>query len=99
MTPLFACGTFGQYPIVSYSWAAVVDPCRAQSNQPIQILKEARDAVQALHVDSATITTGSIDGHVRTYDLRKGELRSDFIGRRPILPLSLFRQSQALQSL
>jgi mitogen-activated protein kinase organizer 1 len=25
--------------------------------------------------------TGSVDGHVRTYDLRKGELRSDFIGR------------------
>ena len=25
--------------------------------------------------------TGSVDGHVRTYDLRKGELRADYIGR------------------
>ena len=25
--------------------------------------------------------SGSVDGHVRTYDLRKGELRADYIGR------------------
>ena len=25
--------------------------------------------------------SGSVDGHVRTYDLRKGELRTDYIGR------------------
>ena len=25
--------------------------------------------------------TGSVDGHVRTYDLRKGELRADYLGR------------------
>ena len=31
--------------------------------------------------------TGSVDGHVRTYDLRKGELRSDFIGRTSPSPL------------
>lgn len=30
--------------------------------------------------------TGSVDGHVRTYDLRKGELRSDFIGRKSSFP-------------
>jgi len=30
--------------------------------------------------------TGSVDGHVRTYDLRKGELRSDFIGRTSLFP-------------
>ena len=53
-----------------------------QSRQPIQVLEEARDAVQTIHISSNTITTGSVDGHVRTYDLRKGELRSDFIGRK-----------------
>jgi len=53
----------------------------AQSRQAIQVLEEARDAVQTIHVGSTFITTGSVDGHVRTYDLRKGELRSDFIGR------------------
>ncbi|KAF9024837.1 WD40 repeat-like protein [Hymenopellis radicata] len=53
---------------------------RAQNRAPIQILEEARDAVQTVCIDSTTIITGSTDGHVRTYDLRKGELRSDFIG-------------------
>lgn len=54
---------------------------RSQSRVPIQILEEARDAVQTLHVDSTTIITGSVDGYVRTYDLRKGELRADFVGQ------------------
>ncbi|KIK80421.1 hypothetical protein PAXRUDRAFT_238585 [Paxillus rubicundulus Ve08.2h10] len=53
---------------------------RSQSRVPIQILEEARDAVQTLHVDSTTIIAGSVDGYVRTYDLRKGELRADFVG-------------------
>ncbi|RDB24847.1 WD repeat domain-containing protein 83 [Hypsizygus marmoreus] len=53
---------------------------RSQNRQAIQVLDEARDAVQTLHVGSTTIIAGSVDGHVRTYDLRKGELRSDYIG-------------------
>ncbi len=59
---------------------------RAQARSPIQVLEEARDAVQTLHVGSTSIVTGSVDGYVRTYDLRKGELRSDFIGRELIVP-------------
>jgi mitogen-activated protein kinase organizer 1 len=55
---------------------------RAQNRQAIQILDEARDAVQTIHVGHSEIITGSVDGHVRTYDLRKGELRSDFMGRK-----------------
>ncbi|KAJ2911769.1 hypothetical protein MD484_g8642, partial [Candolleomyces efflorescens] len=53
---------------------------RAQARQSIQTLEEARDAVQTLYVGSTYLISGSVDGHVRTYDLRKGELRSDFIG-------------------
>ena len=33
--------------------------------------------------------TGSVDGHVRTYDLRKGELRADYLGRESIISYSL----------
>lgn len=54
---------------------------RAQSRQAIQVLDEARDAVQTIHVGPTYLIAGSVDGHVRTYDLRMGELRSDFIGR------------------
>lgn len=55
--------------------------CRAMGRQPIQVLDEARDAIQTMHVGPTSIITGSVDGHVRTYDLRKGELRTDYIGR------------------
>lgn len=54
---------------------------RSQNRSPIQVLDDARDAVQALHVSSGTIFTGSVDGHVRIYDLRMGQLRSDYLGR------------------
>ena len=54
----------------------------SSSRVPIQILEEARDAVQTIHVGPTTITAGSIDGHVRVYDLRKGELRADYLGRK-----------------
>lgn len=53
---------------------------RSQSYKPIQTLEDARDAVQTLHVGPTFVITGSVDGHVRTYDLRMGELRSDYIG-------------------
>ncbi|KAG2015659.1 guanine nucleotide binding protein beta subunit, variant 2 [Coprinopsis cinerea AmutBmut pab1-1] len=53
---------------------------QAQSRQAIQTLEEARDTIQTLHVGPTFVIAGSVDGHVRTYDLRKGELRSDFLG-------------------
>lgn len=65
---------------------ALLTPSRAQSRQAIQSLDEAKDSIQALHVGPTYIMTGSVDGHVRTYDLRKGELRSDFIGRTSLFP-------------
>ena len=55
--------------------------CRSQIRQPIQTLEDARDAVQTIYVGKTYIVTGSVDGHVRTYDLRMGELRTDFFGR------------------
>lgn len=55
---------------------------RAQARTPIQSLEEAKDAIQTIYVGSGEIISGSVDGHVRTYDLRKGQLTSDYLGRR-----------------
>ena len=52
----------------------------SQSRQPIQTLDDARDAIQSLYVGNTYILTGSVDGHIRTYDLRMGELRADYLG-------------------
>jgi len=68
---------------------------RSMQRQPIQILDEARDAVQTMHVGPTSIITGSVDGHVRTYDLRKGELRADYIGH-PITSILPTADSQTL---
>jgi mitogen-activated protein kinase organizer 1 len=65
----------------------------SQNRQPIQILEEARDSVQALYVGSSRIMSGSVDGHVRTYDLRKGELRADYIGRTCATEHYIFRNT------
>ncbi|KAI0245837.1 hypothetical protein BJV78DRAFT_1136771, partial [Lactifluus subvellereus] len=52
-----------------------------QNRQPIQALEEARDSAQTPHVGSSRIMSGPVDGHGRTYDLGKGELRTDYIRR------------------
>jgi mitogen-activated protein kinase organizer 1 len=61
---------------------------RSQNRTPIQILDDAKDAIQTLHIRGPRIITGSVDGHVRTYDLRMGQLRADNLGRAapPLLP-------------
>lgn len=54
---------------------------RSRSNQPIQVLKEAKDSVTGVHIVQddvqALIRSSSVDGIVRTYDLRKGVVHCD----------------------
>lgn len=68
---------------------------KSQSYKPIQTLDDSRDAVQALVLGSGSIITGSVDGHIRTYDLRMGELRSDYMGS-PVVGLALSSDGQTL---
>ncbi|KAI0700939.1 nuclear mRNA splicing protein [Cytidiella melzeri] len=64
----------------SYDASVRLWDLKSQNRAPIQVLDEARDAVQALYVGNGMIMSGSVDGWVRTYDLRMGELRADYIG-------------------
>lgn len=48
--------------------------CKSRSRQSVQVLNEAKDAISCLIVNDQQIITGSLDGKVRTYDLRKGNL-------------------------
>lgn len=54
---------------------------RSQMRAPIQTLNDAKDSITSVVIQDATITTGSVDGFVRTYDLRMGQLQSDYMGR------------------
>lgn len=57
---------------------------RSRSNEPIQILKDAKDSVSDVHTvqddSQALIRTASVDGCIRTYDLRMGQLKCDDVG-------------------
>ncbi|KAI0315966.1 nuclear mRNA splicing protein [Amylostereum chailletii] len=64
----------------SYDSTVKLWDLRSVNRQPIQALEESRDSIQTLYVGPTSVMSGSVDGHVRTYDLRKGELRSDYIG-------------------
>uniref|UniRef100_A0A3P8Z3F9 WD repeat domain-containing protein 83 n=1 Tax=Esox lucius TaxID=8010 RepID=A0A3P8Z3F9_ESOLU len=52
---------------------------RSRKFDPIQILDEARDGISSLKVSEHELLTGSVDGRVRRYDLRMGQLHVDFI--------------------
>ncbi|KAK3327642.1 WD40-repeat-containing domain protein [Cercophora scortea] len=46
-------------------------------SKPIQVLGEAKDAVTALAVSGAEIVAASVDGRVRSYDVRTGRAVTD----------------------
>lgn len=52
----------------------------AGSHRPLQVLAEARDAVTAVCVRGPEVLAGSVDGRVRTYDVRMGRCVTDVIG-------------------
>lgn len=58
---------------------------------PLQILEEGTDSITSIAISDHLIVTGSVDGYVRTYDIRKGELRTDYFEctALPLLPHSL----------
>jgi mitogen-activated protein kinase organizer 1 len=72
---------------------------RSRSFEPIQILKEAKDSVTALHTvqedATALIRTASVDGGVRTYDLRQGLLQCDKVAS-PITGMCATRDSRGV---
>lgn len=57
---------------------------RSQSRVPIQTLQDARDSITSLETNAggglAEILVGSVDGCVRAYDVRMGEMVEDTIG-------------------
>ncbi|GAA5936128.1 hypothetical protein JCM1841_007060 [Sporobolomyces salmonicolor] len=61
---------------------------KSQNRAPIQTLEEARDSITSVVIRDHLICAGSVDGNVRTYDLRMGELRADFFDQ-PVTSLTL----------
>jgi len=71
--------SFGNDVILSASYDATVCiwDCKSNSTVPIQRLKEAKDSVTWCELDDKLIRTTSVDGSLRTYDVRGGQLTED----------------------
>ncbi|XP_043940663.1 WD repeat domain-containing protein 83 isoform X2 [Protopterus annectens] len=71
--------------------------CRSRKPNPIQILNEAKDGVSSIKVSDHEILSGSVDGRVRRYDLRMGQLYTDYIGS-PITSVCFTKDGQCTLS-
>eukprot|EP00531_Pseudo-nitzschia_arenysensis_P015871 CAMPEP_0116156916 /NCGR_PEP_ID=MMETSP0329-20121206/23075_1 /TAXON_ID=697910 /ORGANISM="Pseudo-nitzschia arenysensis, Strain B593" /LENGTH=369 /DNA_ID=CAMNT_0003654007 /DNA_START=102 /DNA_END=1211 /DNA_ORIENTATION=- len=94
------------YLTASYDATVAIWDGRSKDYKPIQILKEAKDSVTSVLVrqqtgdnksnnNMAMIYTASVDGKVRTYDLRKGQLQSDDVGS-PITSMAVTKDGNCL---
>jgi mitogen-activated protein kinase organizer 1 len=68
---------------------------RTRGLEPIQTLREAKDCITGIIVTPTKIVTSSLDGCVRQYDIRAGELTCDKIGE-PITAVCLTGDEQCL---
>ncbi|KAI4163660.1 MAG: hypothetical protein LQ342_002694 [Letrouitia transgressa] len=69
--------------------------CKSQSTKPIQTLEDSTDSVTSLVVSGHEVVTGSVDGRLRVYDLRKGVVSVDVIDQ-PITSVQQTRDGSAV---
>ena len=68
---------------------------RSRSQDPIQVLDEAKDSVTSVQVLSHEIVSGSADCRIRRYDLRMGQIIVDYIGK-PVTSVGFSRDGQCI---
>lgn len=95
------------YLSASYDGTVAIWDGRSSDYKPIQVLKDAKDSVTDVHVvqceddgsgssmNEAKIRTASVDGVVRTYDLRRGLVDSDDCGS-PITSMAPTKDGECL---
>lgn len=91
-----SCSSTGStFLSASYDGTVRIFDGRSFNSEPIQILSDAKDSVSCVKVfqkeegisggTMAEIITSSVDGKVRTYDLRKGLMKVDDFGKDSVL--------------
>eukprot|EP01038_Epipyxis_sp_PR26KG_P013112 gene13112-17576_t len=61
----------------SYDQSVKIWDLRGSSFNPVQVLSDFKDSVTSVSITSDSILASSVDGKVRIYDLRKGQLSID----------------------
>lgn len=69
--------------VVSGSYDSTVKlwDTKARGERPLMTFTEARDAVSSVDVAGHEVTAGCVDGRVRCYDMRMGQIEVDVVGR------------------
>ncbi|PFH61282.1 hypothetical protein XA68_17795 [Ophiocordyceps unilateralis] len=68
---------------------------RSRSYKPVQVLADSRDAVSCLAVRGPDVVAGSVDGRVRSYDVRMGRCTTDVFAA-SVTSVSLTRDARAM---
>ncbi|KAL2928454.1 WD repeat domain-containing protein 83 [Bienertia sinuspersici] len=69
--------------------------CRSHNSEPIQIIENFQDSVMSVCLTNTGIIAGSVDGTVRTFDIRNGRELSDNLGQ-PVNCISLSNDGNCL---
>ncbi|KAI8907902.1 WD40-repeat-containing domain protein [Gorgonomyces haynaldii] len=83
--------------IASGSYDATVKlwDLRSPSKRQIQSLDDAKDSVESIIISDTDIIVGSVDGHVRTFDVRNGMVVQDQVGF-PVTDVQITRDKNCL---
>ena len=73
--------------------------CKSSAGKPIMQWNEAKDSVASLWVGDGEVVTGSVDGRMRRYDLRMGQICTDVIGSMLQLVVALLLLSSLVKYL
>lgn len=77
----------------SYDQTVSVWDLRSNSQSPVQTLKDFTDSVTSVTHSSSAIIAGCVDGFLRIYDLRRGQVHQDYL-RDPITSVRLSHDSK-----
>ncbi|RVX17185.1 WD repeat domain-containing protein 83 [Vitis vinifera] len=69
--------------------------CRSHSTEPIQIIDTFSDSVMSVCLTKSEIIAGSVDGTVRTFDIRIGRELSDDLGQ-PVNCISMSNDANCI---
>lgn len=73
----------------SYDKTVCVWDLKSNMREPVQTISDFRDSVTSVLCSSHEIVAGSVDGTVRTFDIRSGQAHTDDMGD----PVTCVRQS------
>uniref|UniRef100_A0A060TD51 ARAD1D40062p n=1 Tax=Blastobotrys adeninivorans TaxID=409370 RepID=A0A060TD51_BLAAD len=73
----------------SYDTTVKLWDLRSNSFKPLQVLKDAKDSVNSAIFSGVNLITGSVDGMIRTYDMRNCKMITDVVAH----PITCVRDS------